>query len=146
MVLFHDHQRVATTYEEADPMSWTDGPGATPPPRDGGRPDVSTQPADASASPEPTPPADASLAPPTGGTGEPATGGSPATGGRGSPPPTPPAGPPTTTDPPATSAATGGCGCRTSGSGMATTFLLPIVLAIFWGARRRKDRAQTTHR
>ena len=35
MVLFHDQMRVATTYEEADPASWADGPGSTSPP-DGG--------------------------------------------------------------------------------------------------------------
>jgi MYXO-CTERM domain-containing protein len=37
MVLFHDQMRVATTYEEADPASWTDGAG--PPTADAGRPE-----------------------------------------------------------------------------------------------------------
>jgi hypothetical protein len=149
MVLFHDHQRVATTYEEADPMSWTDGPGTTPPPRDGGG-DGPTQPADASAGPDPTPvpPPDASIGQPTGGPGEPATGGSPATGGRGGPPPVPTSSPPTSTDPSAaTSAATGGCGCRTPGSGAATIFPLPLLLVVFgrivWRSACRKQRAQT---
>jgi hypothetical protein len=43
LVLFHDHFRVATTYEEADPASWDDG--GAPPAADAGPPATDAGPA-----------------------------------------------------------------------------------------------------
>jgi hypothetical protein len=68
MVLFHDHQRVATTFEEADPEGWSDG-ASSPLPADAGAPDAArpdaaapeevpdAASADAHAPPSPEPPA-----------------------------------------------------------------------------------------
>jgi hypothetical protein len=85
--IFHDSLRIATTYEEADPESWTDGD-APPPPADGGL--------DAAAPPDAGAPLEPDAAPSgTGGTGGAPEPTPPPVGGRGgsaptgSPPPRP---------------------------------------------------------
>ena len=66
---WHDNMRIATTYEEADPASWSDGDGPA-------TPDAGAPPDAEAAAP------DAAGAPDSATGGKPATGGAPGTGGK----------------------------------------------------------------
>jgi hypothetical protein len=135
MILFQDHYRVATTYEEADPASWDDGGGGAP--VDGGA----------------TPPSE-----PDAGVGRdaPAVAPEPVAGPGGSATPTPPAAPPVRPPsarptqeptlplpPPGNTAGSAGCGCRVGRQadvGVGGGVLACVLLGLVPLARRRRSR------
>jgi hypothetical protein len=161
MVLFHDHMRIATTYEEADPAAWDDGAAGPPaPPLDGGQeggagadagapeagagdPRLDARPA---ASADGAVPADAREGAPAAGTGgssgPPGSGAGGAGGAGGRPPVRGTGGAPATPDEPpgpATRPAAGGC--RVGGAGGAdarglVAWLLVASVALARRARR----------
>jgi hypothetical protein len=153
MVLFHDHQRVATTLEEADPASWTDGPGTTPPPSDAGAPDAGAteDPSDA-ATTETTPDAreaspDTAAAPEAGGASGSGAGGAMgggAGGMGGRRPPSTKGGAGGSADPepdgasPKAAASASGCGIAGGGRGGPAAIVAALLAAALVSRRRRR--------
>jgi hypothetical protein len=132
LTFFHDNMRIATTYEEADPASWSDGDAPAPG-------DAGTTGDAAPALPDAALAADAAG---TGGTGGSATGGSSgrATGGTGGSAQGGAAGGPDDEPvmPPRGSAKSGGCqlGGSGAGGGAVLALLLPLLV------RRRRNLSQ----